>query len=149
MISQKTKYGLKAVICLARKTTDENILITTISKEERIPQKFLEAILLELRKKGLLKSKKGKGGGYSLGKPSSEITLGEIVRILDGPLAPVSCVSQTAYERCRECISEERCEIRFIMKEVRDAMSAILDKTSLSDLLERSQRDQNIENFMI
>ncbi len=149
MLSQKTKYGLKAVICLAKKATDENILITDIAKEEKIPQKFLEAILLELRKKGLLKSKKGKGGGYSLGRPSSEITVGEIVRILEGPLAPVLCVSQSAYERCKECKSEDKCEIKVIMKEVRDAMSLILDGTSLADLLERSQKAQNIVNYMI
>ena len=149
MISQKTKYGLKAVIYLARKANDKNTLITTIAREEKIPKKFLEAILLELRKKGLLKSKKGKGGGYALAQPSNEITIGSIFRILEGSIAPVSCVSRTAYERCRECQSEEKCEIKVIMKEVRDAMSEILDKTSLSDLLEKSQRACNIENFMI
>ncbi len=149
MISQKTKYGLKAIICLARKAGNDNILITDISKEEKIPQKFLEAILLELRKNGLLKSKKGKGGGYALGKSSKEIMIGDVIRILEGPLAPVSCVSQTAYQRCKECKSEEKCEIRFIMKEVRDAMSSILDKTSLFDLLEKTQLSQNIANFQI
>ena len=149
MISKKTKYGLKAVIYLAKHYEEGPILITNLAKSERIPRKFLETILLELRKKGILHSKKGKGGGYSLGKPPAEITLGEIIRILDGPLALVSCVSQTAYQKCAECKSEEQCEIRMIMKEVRDAMSSILDKTSLVDLIDRSQAGRFILNYMI
>ncbi len=149
MISQKTKYGLKAVIYLAKKTANENILITDIAREEKIPQKFLEAILLELRKKGLLKSKKGKGGGYSLGRSSNEIMVGDVIRVLEGPLAPVSCVSHTAYERCKECKSEEKCEIKVIMKEVRDAMSLILDKTSLAELLVKSQNESTVGSYII
>ncbi len=149
MISKKTKYGLKAVIYLAKHYDKGPILITDLAKAERIPRKFLETILLELRKQGILHSKKGKGGGYTLGKPPADITLAEIIRVLDGPLALVSCVSQTAYQRCAECKSEEQCEIRMIMKEVRDAMSSILDKTSLADLIERSQAGKFILNYVI
>ncbi len=149
MISKKTKYGLKAVIYLAKNYEAGSILINEIAKKENIPQKFLEAILLELRKKGLLASKKGKGGGYSLGKSPRYITLGEIIRVLDGPLAPVSCVSETAYARCEECKTEELCEIRAVMKEVRDAMSNILDKTSLADVIEKTQNGQDILSYVI
>jgi Rrf2 family protein len=135
MISKKTKYALKALFYLSKKYKKGSVLISNLAHEEKIPKKFLEAILLELKNQGILQSKKGKGGGYTLGKPPEEITMGQVVRLLDGPLAPVSCASKSAYERCVECKSEENCEIRTIMKEVRDAISNILDKTSLSDAI--------------
>lgn len=109
------------------------VLIADISTGEHIPKKFLELILLELKRGGLLHSKMGKGGGYSLSKSPSEITIGQIVRILDGPLAPIPCVSKTAYRKCDECENEKTCEIRKIMMQVRDASAAILDHTSLMD----------------
>jgi Rrf2 family protein len=136
MISQKTKYGLKAVIFLAKNYEQGPILITDLAKKEHMPQKFLEAILLELKKKGILQSKKGKGGGYALARPSNEIMLGEIVRVLDGPLADVEC-------------SEEDCEITMLLKEVRDAMSNVLDKTSLTDMIEKAREGKEILNFVI
>ena len=149
MISQKTKYGLKAAVFLAKNAQKDVVLITDIARAEGIPQKFLEAILLELRKKGILKSKKGKGGGYALGRGSHEIMVGDIIRTLDGPLAPVSCVSHSAYARCKECKSEDKCEIKGIMKEVRDAISGILDKTSLLDVLEKTAQARNVANYVI
>ncbi len=101
MISKKTKYGLNAVIYLAKEFDKGAVLISDLAEDEKMPKKFLEAILLELKNRGILQSKKGKGGGYTLAKSPKEITVGEIVRALEGPLAPVSCVSQTAYQKMR------------------------------------------------
>lgn len=139
MISKKTKYALQALQYLALKDKQGPVLISELAEKERIPKKFLEAILLELNKKGILQSKKGKHGGYSLGKPADQITLGQVMRVLEGPLAPLPCVSQTAYQKCEECVDEETCGIRMIMREVRDATAAILDGATLKDVLDRSE----------
>jgi Rrf2 family protein len=139
MISRKTKYGLHSAFYLAKHYSEGPVLISDIAKSEKIPQKFLEAILLELKNHGILNSKKGKGGGYSLARPPQEIMMGQIVRVLEGPLAPVSCVSQMAYKRCDECKDEVHCGIKLVMKEVRDAVAAILDKTSLQDVIAQTE----------
>ncbi len=136
MISKKTKYALKALQYLAIQHEKGPILISELSEKERIPKKFLEAILLELKKSGILASKKGKRGGYFLGKPAKAITIGQVMRILEGPLAPLPCASQTAYRRFEECVDEKTCGVRMVMKEVRDATAAILDGTTLEDVLE-------------
>lgn len=153
MISKKTKYGLKAMIYLAKVYDQGPVLIADLAREERIPKKFLELILLTLKNHGILQSRKGKGGGYYLGKSPKEISLGKLVRILDGPLAPVPCVSETAYAKCDECIDERTCGIRLVMKDVRDAIAEILDGTSLADVLERSekaeQQEKGIFNYCI
>ncbi len=151
MLSKKTKYGLHAVIYLTRNYQKGPILISALAKKERIPQKFLEAILLDLKHHGILQSKKGKGGGYFLGKPPAEITVGQVVRVLEGPLAPVSCVSQIAYQKCAECKDETKCEIRLVMKDVRDAIANILDKETMEDLIQRknSALENQILNFSI
>lgn len=120
------------------------ILIADLAREERIPKKFLELILLTLKNSGILQSRKGKGGGYYLGKPPREISLGQLVRILDGPLAPVPCVSETAYAKCEECLDEKTCGIRLVMKDVRDAIADILDGTSLADVLARSEKAEQL-----
>lgn len=125
---------------LARDHGTGPTLISDISVSESIPHKFLELILLELKRKGILQSKKGKGGGYSLGRPPSRITVGEVVRALDGPLALLPCVSQTAYQRCEECVDELTCGIRNVMKEVRDATATILDGTTIEDLATQSKQ---------
>ena len=139
MLSMKAKYGLRAMTVLAREYGNGPVLIADLSAAERIPRKFLELILLELKKKGLLQSKKGKGGGYGLCKHPSQISVGELIRALDGPIALLPCVSQTAYRRCDECVDETTCGIRSVMKEVRDATTGILDSTSLEELLQRSK----------
>lgn len=133
MLSKKAKYGLKAMFRLAKEYGKYPMLIADLAEQEQIPKKFLELILLELRKKGLLISKMGKGGGYSLAKEPSKITVGQVVRILDGPLAPIGCVSKTAYQPCEECDSERTCSIRLIMQQVRDATASILDSTTLAE----------------
>ncbi len=137
MISQKTKYALKALIYLAKYYGEGPILISHLAQQEKIPKKFLELILLELKNFGFLRSKKGRGGGYYLGRPPDTITLGQIIRILDGPLAPIPCVSATAYERCEECHDELACGLRLVMQEVRDCTAKILDNTSLQDVLDQ------------
>jgi Rrf2 family protein len=137
MLSQKSKYALKAMMVLAKEYGEGPVLISSIAEREGMPRKFLELILLELRNRGLLQSKKGKGGGYFLGKPPAQVSLGEILRDIDGPLAPVSCVSHTAYMRCQDCPNEETCGVRMAMKEVRDATAQILDSTTLADVLKR------------
>lgn len=134
MLSKKSKYGLKAVLVLAEESGRGPVLISELADRQRLPRKFLEAILLELKRHGILQSKKGKGGGYFLRHAPSEITLGQVIRVLEGPLALTPCVSQTAYMKCEECLDEETCGIRLAMKEVRDATAEILDNTSLQAL---------------
>ncbi|MBA2423572.1 MAG: Rrf2 family transcriptional regulator [Chitinophagales bacterium] len=135
MLSHKAKYGLKAAFYLARHYDQGPVLISELASAEYIPKKFLENILLELKKQGILYSRMGKGGGYSLAKAPGKIYLGQIIRVLDGPLAAVQCVSKSAYVRCVECKDERTCEIRKVMKHVRDATAAILDRTSLEDAM--------------
>ena len=139
MISKKTIYGLQAAILLAKRYDSGPVLITDLAHEGHFPRKFLEAILLELRKKGILSSKKGKGGGYILGKRPQDISVGEIIRTLEGPLSEILF----------EAENKESNEINLIMKELRDAMSNILDKTSLSDLIERASNGQIVLNYAI
>jgi Rrf2 family protein len=134
MLSAKAKYGLKAVLYLADREGQGGCLIADIAKSEQIPKKFLDTILLELKNNGLLHSKKGKGGGYVLARPAAKITAGQIVRILDGPLAPIACVSYTAYKPCLDCPDENACRIRKIMQKVRDANAAVLDTLSLAEM---------------
>ena len=135
MLSHKAKYGLKAAFYLARYYEKGPVLISDLAQAEYIPKKFLEHILLELKKHGILYSRMGKGGGYHLSKSPDKIYLGQIIRVLDGPLAPVPCVSKSAYVRCIECKDERTCEIRKVMKHVRDATAKILDNTSLADAM--------------
>ena len=136
-LSKRGEYGLRAMIFLGQATSeDKRITIGEIAEGENIPAKFLEQILLALKNSGLLQSKMGAGGGYYLAHPPEEITLGQIKRVLDGPIAPIRCVSQMAYEPCG-CPDEERCGLRLAMKDVRDAISTILDNTSLADVLAR------------
>jgi Rrf2 family protein len=137
-ISKRTQYGLKAVLSLGRRFREGPVPIATMSREEAIPLKFLEAILLELKGQGLLESKKGKGGGYHLSRPPSTITLGSVIRMMEGPLAPLPCASETAFKPCAECGDIETCGTRIIMRQVRDAMAAVLDNTTLADLIRRA-----------
>ncbi len=134
-ISKRGEYGLRAMILLASHTENKGVMqIKAIAAAEHIPVKFLEQILLALKNAGVLHSKMGIGGGYSLAKPATEIMLGKIIRTLDGPLAPISCVSQIAYEACN-CPDEATCKLRAVMFDVRTAMTNILDKTSLADVV--------------
>jgi Rrf2 family protein len=137
MLTNKGKYGLKAMVFLAGLTEPGTAQVAAIAERNRIPKKFLDTILLDLRNAGMLRSKKGPGGGYGLAKPASQIMVGTIIRTLDGPLAPISCASRTAFQPCLDCADLDTCPVRLIMTDVRDAMSRVLDGTSLDDLVAR------------
>jgi len=140
VLSKKSKYGLKAMLELAAVDAGQKpIQAGELAERQQLPKKFLEAILLELTRHGLLHSKLGRGGGYVLARKPGDITVGEIIRVLEGPLALIPCVSKTAYRRCDECLDEETCGIRLAMKEVRDATAHILDNTTLAGLNARSR----------
>lgn len=136
-LSKRGEYGLRAMIALAeppeKGAAHRMMQIKEIAEREQISPKFLEQILLALKNAGLLHSKMGVGGGYYLAKPAGEITLGQIFRVLDGPIAPVKCVSQMAYEPCG-CPDEETCGLRMVMGEVRNAIADILDRTTLAEV---------------
>jgi Rrf2 family protein len=131
MLTRKGKYGLKAMIALAKDQDGGPVLIGDLAEQEAIPKKFLENILLALKHRGLVHSRKGPGGGYQLGRAPEQISVGDIIRALDGPLALVSCVSQTAYSPCEECVTEKDCAVRRIFQQVRDQTAKILDGTTL------------------
>jgi Rrf2 family protein len=133
MLSKKTKYGLKALSYLAKQKINEPILISEISESENISKKFLESILLTLKKNGILASKKGKGGGYYLMKKPKEIKISTLIRILEGPIAMLPCVSLNYYEKCDDCLSEDRCSLNRLMVEVRDNTLKILENKTLED----------------
>jgi Rrf2 family protein len=151
-LSKKAKYGLRALYALTRRYGEGPVLISTLAKQELIPQKFLEAILLEMRNRGIVASKKGKGGGYALSVPPNRITIGSVVRMIDGPLAPLPCASETAFRKCDECANVETCETRLVMKQVRDATAAILDRTTLEEVCrkidETKEQGQSQEALM-
>jgi len=153
MISKKTKYALKALINLAGQPSGNPVLIAELARSESIPKKFLEFILLSLRKGGILQSRIGKGGGYYLSLPPSKISIGMIVRILEGDLAPVSCLSTTNYAHCDECQDEATCGIRLVMVDVNKALSEVLDGLTLADMVERSaaasKMRENIVDYSI
>ena len=133
MLSQKAKYALKALCQMAGGPQGKLILVSEIAEREQAPRKFLELILLDLKRHGLVYSQRGKNGGYALAKPASQITVGEVIRILDGPLAPLPCASLSGYRRCSDCDNEEICPVRVVMRQVRDAMANIVDNTSIAD----------------
>ena len=133
MLSKKTKYGLKALSYLAKQEANVPILISDISESENISKKFLESILLTLKKSGILSSKKGKGGGYYLIKNPNDIKISTIIRLLEGPIAMLPCVSLNYYEKCDDCKSEERCSLNILMAEVRDSTLKILENKTLAN----------------
>jgi Rrf2 family protein len=135
MLSQKAKYALRALLVLARRKEDEPVHIADLAASENISRKFLEATLLELRKHGLLTSRRGPRGGYRLARPASEISFGEVIRIIDGPLAPLPCASVTAFRLCSDCPDPHGCSIRWVMQRVRDATAGVLDDCTLAEAL--------------
>lgn len=147
-ISKRTQYGLKAMIALGRKYREGPVMIGTLAREESIPVKFLEVILLDMKSKGLVGSKLGRNGGYFLTRPPSGVTIGSIVRLIEGPLAPLPCASETAFRPCEECQDIEHCPTRIIMRRVRDAMSDVLDRTTLADLIAQADvgKKRNIQS---
>ncbi len=131
-LSKRTQYSLRALYALTRQYGGGPVLITHLAEEEAIPKKFLEQILLALKGVGFVSSKKGKGGGYVLAQPPENITIGSVIRAIEGPLAPLPCASETRFRKCDECIDVLTCGTRIVMRQVRDAMAAILDQTTLA-----------------
>ena len=132
MLSQKAKYALKAMLELVELDEGDLLQAGEIAERQHVPRKFLEMILLELRRHGLVESHRGKHGGYALAKPADAITFGEIIRIIDGPLAPIPCASLSGYRRCDDCADERSCAIRGAMQQARAALSNILDGLTLA-----------------
>lgn len=134
MLSKKTKYGIKALTYLARQDNKNPVSIATISKSENISVKFLESILLTLRKNGILGSKKGIGGGYYLIKNPKDVPMTTVMRVLEGPIAMMPCVSLNYYEKCDDCPDEDKCAVHRLMIQVRDSSLKVFRNTTLDDL---------------
>src|ERR1043165_3351817 len=133
MISQKAKYALLSLVALCKSPPESSLMISEISKTQAIPKKFLEQILLELKRAGIVMSRRGRLGGYVLLKPADKITFGEVLRLIDGPIAPLPCLSKIAYRRCADCQDESTCEIRHVFAGVVQAQRDVLDHTTFAD----------------
>jgi Rrf2 family protein len=142
MLTAKGKYGLKALVHLAAMPPGESTQSQEIADANNVPKKFLDAILGDLRNAGIVRSKKGPGGGYMLARPPRDITVGRVIRTLDGPLAPIACASRTAYQPCTDCRDVKTCAIRIAMTRARDAMADILDKMSVADMVALPRPDE-------
>jgi Rrf2 family protein len=140
MLTKKGKYGLKALVHLSKMPPGQLAFVGDIATQNNIPKKFLDAILGELRNAGFVQSRKGKEGGYRLAKLPSEIKIGHVVRVLDGPLAPISCASRSQYQRCEDC-DEATCQVRHMMLEVRHAVAELLDNRSLAAMRDAANDD--------
>ena len=149
MLTNKGKYGLKAMVHLAGMPPGQPALVADIAAANSIPKKFLDAILGELRTAGLVHSKKGRGGGYVLAKSPYEIMVGQIIRALDGPLAPIACASRKFYRRCDDCPAEVQCNVRLMMVEVRDAIALVLDNRSLAAMRALTESDEEELTYQI
>ena len=139
MLSKKTKYAIRALIALGEQFGGESMNILSIAQKEKIPKKFLEQILLEMRNAGFLFSKKGAGGGYSLLKDPKDINLVQVMRLTGGPIAQLPCVSINFYQKCEECRDEASCGIRATFMDVRDATLKILSETTIADLISKEK----------
>ena len=134
MLSQKARYAMHALLVLAAHDPREPIQIADIAAEAHAPRKFLEQILLELKKRGIVRSQRGRAGGYLLGRPTNAISFAEVIRVTDGPLALSPCVSVTAYQRCSDCIDEKTCVIRKALLAARDATASVLESCTLASM---------------
>lgn len=139
MLTQRSRYALRALIFLARTGSVAPVPISVIAADQKLPRKFLEIILLDLKNGGLVQSYRGKMGGYRLARAPRAISYGEIIRLIEGPLALVPCVSVTKYQRCADCFEESTCVIRKVMLTIREGTAAILDGTTLADMVERRE----------
>jgi Rrf2 family protein len=142
MLSQKARYALHALLVLAQHDGDEPMMIADIAEEAHVPRKFLEQILLALKKRGIVRSLRGRQGGYLLGKPAQEISFADVIRETDGPLALSPCVSVTAYHKCDDCEDEATCAIRKVLLAARDATAEILESRTLASALTSQRRSR-------
>ncbi len=141
MISNKAKYAFRALLTVAAAPEGEALTSAEISRRHAIPHKFLEQILLDLRKAGILESRRGKSGGYVMLRPADTISFGEVLRIFEGPLAPLPCLSRQSYRRCEDCVSESACEIRREFGRAYDASRRVLDTRTIADALAGTAED--------
>ncbi len=139
MISQKAKYALRALVALAQ-TREVSLTAAEIAAQQAIPKKFLEQILLDLKREGIIHSRRGRAGGYALLRPADTITFGQILRLMDGPIAPLSCLSRIAYRRCEDCLDESACEIRRVFAQVAQSTRTVLDQTTIADAVADDRR---------
>jgi len=149
MLTKKGKYGLKAMMHLAGRAPGEPSLVNEIAETNNIPKKFLDTILGELRNAGFVNSKKGKGGGYTLARSAQTIRVGHIIRVLDGPLAPIQCASKTSYRRCDDCRDENHCGVRLVMLEAREALATVLDNRTLAEMRAAAENDELALSYVI
>jgi Rrf2 family protein len=140
MITMKTKYALKALGYLATAPPEAPVLIAEIADREDIPRKFLELILAELKQHGFVRSRKGRGGGYYLAVAPQKISVAAVMRVLDGSLAPVPCLSRTAYQRCEGCRDEATCGVRLVLQDMYEASVRLLESTTLADFVDRMRK---------
>lgn len=149
-LSKKGKYALRALVTLGLSGGQGTLQIQEIADRERIPKKFLEQLLLTLKRAGIVQSVRGKEGGYSLGRPLASMTLGEVIRAIDGPLAPLPCASRTAPAKCTDCGDMQECWLRAVMLEVQDAIAGVLDHITLADVCKRAEeaRQRRPETYM-
>ena len=139
MLSRKAKYALRA-LCVLTRAQPALVPARRLARESVVPEKFLETILVELRNAGIVASRRGTVGGHSLARPAEQVMVGDIVRILDGPIAPIRCASVTAYRPCNDCVDPDACALRLLMGDVRDAMSEVIDKRTLRQLADDTYR---------
>ena len=132
MLSQKARYALHALIVLAQHDGEEPMQIADVATEARVPRKFLEQILVDLKRRGIVRSQRGRAGGYFIGKPAKEITFADVIRTIDGPLALAPCVSVTAYHKCDDCVDEATCSIRKVLMAARDATADVLESRNIA-----------------
>lgn len=149
MITQKAKYALKALVALARAPEGRPSSIRDIAARETIPQSFLEQILIELRRAGVVESRRGKEGGYLLTQNPSDVRLGQVLRLIDGPLAPLPCLSRTAYRRCPDCADEAACTVRRVFEDMYEATVSIMDRTTLADALVAPDDDKILQQTQV
>jgi len=149
VLTKKGKYGLKAMAHLAQFSPGRPVPVLEIASTQQIPKKFLDAILSELRNAGLVNSKMGRGGGYMLARTASQISVGEIVRVIDGPLAPLPCASKTRYQRCDDCLDETKCAVRLVMLDAQRALSEVFDGCTLAQMRSMAETDLEAANYDI
>ncbi len=138
MISQRARYAFKAIVALARAKPGEGLQIRELAEQEKLPKKFLEQILLLLKSAGYITSRRGRDGGYSLLKSPDQIMIGPMLRVVDGPIAPLPCLSRTAYRRCADCVDEITCELRIGFEKAYSGYLGKLESTSLAEVMKQS-----------
>lgn len=148
MISQKAKYAIRALLALAQLESG-SVSAAELAERERIPRKFLEHILADLKRDGIVQSRRGAMGGYSLLKPADMITFGHVLRLIDGPIAPLPCLSRITYRRCEDCLDESNCHVRRVFAKVANAARAVLDQTTIADAIASPQTVRDLQKDLV